>query len=959
MIPVLTDPGTSFNGAAAYYLHDRRQPGETERTTSERVAWTATRNLPTDDPERAWRMMAHTALSQAALKAAAGVPATGRRLKKPVIAYSLSWHPDERPTPEQQRQAAVETLNLLGLADHQALIIAHKDTRHQHVHLLVNRVNPFTGKAATLSRSRLILSRWAESYERTHGRIFCAVRVENNGRRNQSRPGRAADNRSRRIGRAEWLAAQSNRAETAAVRASHAIEFAELNAAHRLKTRQRTRDFAELQRVGRLQRNAIRDRRNAAQQRLKHPEHAATAARLARALAEGDARTALEGLTELRSTFTRGQFERFVACHTETDEAFVNALAMLEASPELIRLDNGGKGDRLTSKAQQSLERRLERHAFSLQHMKAGQGDCHPKWSGQALSADQIEALRHILAPPRIAAVIGFAGSGKSTMLAAARQSWESAGLRVIGAALSGIAADGLQQGAGIDSRTIHSRLFQWEQGRNLLTARDVLVIDEAGMIGSRQMERLLHFVKAAGAKIVLVGDPEQLQSIEAGAAFRAIVERIGAARMQSVRRQKQAWQQEATQYLATGRTVEALKRYEDAGMLHGHENQDSARAALIDAWQAARAGRPGLNQIILAFTREEVGILNRLARDRLRQAGELGPDVTIATGVGKRSFAVGDRMYFLKNNTPLGVRNGSLGTIERIDGRTMTVRLDSPEGRVVTFSLDYYDQIDHGYAATIHKSQGITVDRAHLLVTSNLDRHAAYVAMTRHRDRIDVHWSAETIGARAQLDRILSRKAVKDTSLDYPGPAGFNTAARQQAEAELRARIVKRADMFAAREATPTGRMANARSLAGSGASLREIVRLAMNDRLRALRFRQRQAKLRLWVSRLAAASVVARLSVAAPAVERGAAMKAHGWAMIAQLNEIKHRHVSEQREEAQERRALQRRVAKTWRVTGLSAAFATDFAAAVSVPAGDHGRNSSPDTAIAAFGPWAPKPA
>jgi ATP-dependent exoDNAse (exonuclease V) alpha subunit len=155
-----------------------------------------------------------------------------------------------------------------------------------------------------------------------------------------------------------------------------------------------------------------------------------------------------------------------------------------------------------------------------------------------------------------LSVVVGYAGTGKSAMLGVAREAWESAGYTVRGAALSGIAAEGLEHGSGIASRTIASLEHQWGQGRELLTSRDVLVIDEAGMVGTRQMERVLSHAADAGAKVVLVGDPQQLQAIEAGAAFRAIHERHGGVEISEVRRQHDGWQQDATGTLPPGAPV-------------------------------------------------------------------------------------------------------------------------------------------------------------------------------------------------------------------------------------------------------------------------------------------------------------------------------------------------------------------------------------------------------------------
>ena len=170
---------------------------------------------------------------------------------------------------------------------------------------------------------------------------------------------------------------------------------------------------------------------------------------------------------------------------------------------------------------------------------------------GLVLSGEQADALAHVTDGRDLGVVVGYAGTGKSAMLGVAREAWEAAGYEVRGVALSGIAAENLESGSGIASRTIASMEHGWGQGRDLLTTRDVLVIDEAGMVGTRQLERVLSHAAEAGAKVVLVGDPQQLQSIEAGAAFRSIHERHGGAEIGEVRRQREDWQRDATRDLA------------------------------------------------------------------------------------------------------------------------------------------------------------------------------------------------------------------------------------------------------------------------------------------------------------------------------------------------------------------------------------------------------------------------
>ena len=150
------------------------------------MEWTETRNLATGEGERAGRIMAATAEASPELKRLAGVAATGRKLEKPVCHYSLSWAKDEKPDRQEMRWAAQESLKALGMERHQALVVSHRDGQ-PHVHVIANRVDPESGQAAGLNRSKLKLSKWAEEYERGQGKIRCPQRERNNARRGQGK----------------------------------------------------------------------------------------------------------------------------------------------------------------------------------------------------------------------------------------------------------------------------------------------------------------------------------------------------------------------------------------------------------------------------------------------------------------------------------------------------------------------------------------------------------------------------------------------------------------------------------------------------------------------------------------------------------------------------------------------------------------------------------------------------
>jgi len=203
MTPRIAGRGHSFKGAGLYYFHDKEAP------TSERVAWTHTHNVPTDNPEKAVRWMAWTAINAGQLKAQNGTPATGRQATNGVVyTYSLAWHPQEKPEQKSMLKAALETLGALGLKEHEAVFVAHNDTKHSHVHVIANLVHPETGKTANVYRDRLTLSKWAESYEKEHG-IYCPQRIKNNEERNQGKYVKHREEKHDRAQQIEQLYSQS------------------------------------------------------------------------------------------------------------------------------------------------------------------------------------------------------------------------------------------------------------------------------------------------------------------------------------------------------------------------------------------------------------------------------------------------------------------------------------------------------------------------------------------------------------------------------------------------------------------------------------------------------------------------------------------------------------------------------------------------------------------------------
>jgi Ti-type conjugative transfer relaxase TraA len=479
-----------------------------------------------------------------------------------------------------------------------------------------------------------------------------------------------------------------------------------------------------------------------------------------------DPNIALEALTRVQSTFTERDLARWVHSHS-ADDQFAGVFEAAKARAVPVGVDERGQ-ERFSTADTIALERKMIETAETLRHRRSHEVPVPalPELTRSGLSDEQAHAVQHLLESANLRCLVGYAGTGKSTMLREVAERYAAAGYRVRGAALSGIAAENLEQGSGIEARTLAGWDYAWREGRAAIGSRDVFVIDEAGMVGSRQLAPVLEQARAAGAKVILVGDPEQLQAIEAGAAFRVIAERAGVAELTTVRRQQVDWQRTATKEFATGLTDAALKRYEAAGAVRGYDGQAAALEAVIAAWKADRGRAPSETQIILAHRRADARALNDAAREALKASGELGAEREFETSRGTRAFGEGDRLLFLRNERQLGVKNGTLATVEGFQGTIIKVRTD--DGRAIRIDTGAYADFDHGYAVTVHKAQGVTVDRAHVLATAGFDRHLAYVACSRHRHGLTVTYDKTEFATPEVFRRTLSRDRSKDTTQDY-----------------------------------------------------------------------------------------------------------------------------------------------------------------------------------------------
>ena len=358
--------------------------------------------------------------------------------------------------------------------------------------------------------------------------------------------------------------------------------------------------------------------------------------------------------------------------------------------------------------------------------------------------------------PEGLAIIDGLAGAGKSRTTNAVRDAYEAAGHRVIGLAWTHKVVHAMEENGFENTSTVKRELFMLANGRQQWDSKTVVVVDEAAMLDTAHMAMVTAYAQEAGAKLILVGDDRQLPSIERGGMFGVLKDRFGAATLTEIQRQASGDDRRASEYFAEGQFHKALGIYDAKGGIHWTRTQPEARAELLDSYRADVTKAPDKSRFIFAYTNLDVAELNKGAREVQRQLGRLGEDHELETADGRMAFAAGDRIQFTKTDKKLGFDNGSAGTVRHIENGRVFAELDG--GEVIGFDSAAYRNFRHGYAGTIYKGQGDTVDQAYLYHSEHWRSAASYVGMTRHREKAELFAATNTAENLDQLARQMAR---------------------------------------------------------------------------------------------------------------------------------------------------------------------------------------------------------
>lgn len=467
------------------------------------------------------------------------------------------------------------------------------------------------------------------------------------------------------------------------------------------------------------------------------------------------------GLTQHRSTFGRREViqavcERLpngapVTQITEWADRFIESehcVELVDHQSPTIRTTAGGSVSARTDQVRYSTpdmiatERRLVESALRRANDQIGWAkvdDIYAAFDARpTMSDEQVAMVWRICGQGRgVDIVEGVAGAGKTFALAAANDAWERSGFQVIGCSLAAKAARQLEADARIPSQTIDRLLIDLGRVEHGGFATDtVVVVDEAAMVGTRKLLRLLDHAERDRAKVVLVGDPQQLPEIQAGGGYVGLSSRLGNATLHNNRRQRAGWERAALARMRAGHTDEAIAAYLDHGRVVVSTSGSDARTRMLQDWMDAR---PDQTTVMLASRVADIDQLNAAAREMLRAEGAIGTDQLT---IGSRGFAEGDLVLALRNDRRLDVLNGTRAVIEDIDIERRRLRCRGDDQRVLTIPFAYVEQghLTHAYAMTVHKSQGATFDRCFVLAGDQLTKESAYTAMSRGRFGNDLY---------------------------------------------------------------------------------------------------------------------------------------------------------------------------------------------------------------------------
>jgi len=501
-----------------------------------------------------------------------------------------------------------------------------------------------------------------------------------------------------------------------------------------------------------------------------------------------DADGLLEHLTARQSTFTPRELDKALSYGGLDEEARKSFRKELLDRHDVIGLRETTEApvSRYTTRGILAAEREIRRDTHALNrathHGLSAERTRNAALAHQ-LNDEQAKAVDHASRDGGFAMIAGEAGTGKSRTLAAIRDGYEQAGRKVIGLAWTNAVVEDMRQDGFKQASTIAAELKRLDGTQHAWDAKTVLMVDEAAMLSTKTLAEITGRAREAGAKLILSGDDRQLASIERGGMFGPLKNEFGAAELRQVQRVRDVDQRVAFNAMHEGQFRPALDTFEKQGAINWTQTQAQAVRALGDRYMQDCAQAPDKSRFIFAYTNDQVSTLNSFARKLVKEQGKLGAETVLQTADGPTAFAEGDRIQFTGNGRTrkgreAGFVNGAAGTVLEIDTKgakpRVTVALDGKTARKVQFVVGdgrekgEFEAFRHGYAGTIYKGQGRTLDQTYVFHSQHWRGASSYVALTRHRESVAVFAARETAPDIEALAKQMGRDESKLAASGY-----------------------------------------------------------------------------------------------------------------------------------------------------------------------------------------------
>lgn len=489
----------------------------------------------------------------------------------------------------------------------------------------------------------------------------------------------------------------------------------------------------------------------------------------------------LEKLLERKSTFTKQEAERFIDKNVlqekilETKKAFWEQGSLVQLFDKKRELAS----NRFTSRDVLDEEEKILRLCDRLNERKAFFLKGDTSFASQNLNNEQKLSFDFLTQGSGVSCIQGFAGTGKSYLLSALKNAYESSGYKTRAFAPDNFCVKELQSKGLDNAENIYRFLFQYKLGKRSVAKKEIWFLDEAAKISNSSLLELLKIAEKKKAQVFLSGDYAQLGSPERGGIFRFLSEKYPTVILQDIQRQKDEKDRAFVKNLAIGELGTALQQMQAQNAIEWTLSKKEAIEGIVLAWAKDTREQGGISTLIVAQSNADVHALNTAIHSLRKERGEVSKkEFVFQRTAGELRISLGDKIEFRGNDSSLGITNGDRGVLVEARENCLAVKT---EKTVLRFDPKKYQQFDLGYATTNIRAQGAGVDHAYILHGAYSNIQALYVSVSRHFKKLNYFVPREEVSGFADLKWQAKRGERKEFSVEYTHQAAIAEKQKQQ----------------------------------------------------------------------------------------------------------------------------------------------------------------------------------